>query len=186
MPFIYLVIFGGLGTESACNKFKCSNSINQCITTSNGVTKLDDTFCTNGQYCLKYFSGNDMYGVCGTYVYTDRYPGAKCTYDSQCYSDLCVDSVCKGTGSGESCSINKDCDVGLYCDSTKVCAELKEAGETCDDYSQCIMSCGCNKGICTELYSITSGSTTEVECSGHLRYFANQGIVLIRMGLVYA
>lgn len=175
--FIFLVTFAGLEPVwGSCNKYKCSNSINQCITTSNGVTKLDDTFCTGGQYCKPYYDNSyDMYGYCVTYVYTDRYPGALCTYDSQCYSNLCVDSACKGTESGESCSIHKDCDVGLYCNSNYVCAELKEAGETCSSEWDCNKFHGCNNGICTKYFSIYAGSTTEVECSGYYSSFCESG-----------
>lgn len=163
--FVFAILEGVWGI---CNKYECSSLESQCIYTSNGVTKLDGTFCTNDEYCASYYDSNfDMFGLCGTYNYTNRLPGAKCLYSSQCYSDSCINSACKGLESGETCSINENCDIGLYCGSTgdvSICSSLKDVGQECGDYWACQYGYGCNDGICTELYSIATGSSTEVEC----------------------
>lgn len=177
--FVILFALGGLEVVwGYCNKYKCSTLLDNCISTSNGVTKLDNNFCTNGEYCIPYWVGYDLYGYCGTYDHTYRYPGAKCTYDSDCFSESCVNNVCKGFESGANCSYSLDCDIGLYCNSNadvSVCSSLKGDGEACDTYWQCDYGYGCNYGICTKYYSILSGSTTEVDCENHSSVFCDSG-----------
>ena len=68
-------------------------------------------------------------------------PGRNCTYNSQCYSGKCVDKVCRGRSSAETCSRSEECDINLACITSTVapykssCQEYLEEGEYClSDY----------------------------------------------------
>ncbi len=69
---------------------------------------------------------------------TNRLPGDICSSSDQCYSNNCLDGVCKALNGnqGAACSVNADCSAGLRCGSGK-CIQASLVDQPCQADSDC-------------------------------------------------
>lgn len=169
-PFLSLSL-----SSEKCPSYSCSTSTSTtdsaCITYSNYVYTLFQ--CSNiTDYCVT--SGPGQEGFCqesyeAVYHY---YPGQECASDSECQSNVCQNEICQGNATGELCTGNKACAVGLSCKGG-VCSNLISIGEFgCFNDYDCVNNAGCNMitaeggGECVEYYSIDSYENVD-NCYGN-------------------
>lgn len=176
-----------------CPSYKCKTDSQKFDDDTCGYyDKEDDTYyidvCESGKVCT---AGTTLYSnyTCisdGNSKKTLAYPGEKCDDKSDCYSDSCKDSKCKGKEESETCKADTDCDPELYCDSgTKTCRKLRAINKSClkdweCDYGTfCYVPLGYNDGKCTSYFSLTSGTQLN-SCKGEvIDYQCETGFCLI-------
>ena len=77
--------------------------------------------------------------------------------------------ICTGKAPGESCDHSRECEVGNYCSTNKVCAAQVQTGEACPFETACPNTDTCNAhNICVKAFSVEEKGTCTVdnECKG--------------------
>lgn len=81
--------------------------------------------------------------------------GASCHYGPQCRSGMCrvppggaCGACAEQVALGGSCLTASDCERGLYCDRSGVCAEYGTQGALCDQNHRCRRDFACQGGVC--------------------------------------
>jgi hypothetical protein len=138
-----------------------------------------ETYCNTSSFTSDYFQTVQCLDVSAP---SDLLPGNGCSSASQCRSGICKSSVCIGSAQGVTCNANQDCDVGLFCNSTKACAWLYAAGQAgCASDYECAIGASCYvlepalTGTCLPMFSQADG--TVVPC-----HFANGNSTLCASG----
>lgn len=88
-----------------------------------------------------------------------QHPGEACSQNAHCFSGKCTSGKCEGAASGASCTIDKNCNAGLYCEASK-CTAQKAAGESCNDENECQNTLTCSNNKCVAYYSLANGTET--------------------------
>lgn len=71
--------------------------------------------------------------------------------------------LCTGAKLNATCSINTDCDLGLYCSTvTQKCIPLKSQGQTCSWIDLCNTGLACLASVCTPYLSLSVGADVSV------------------------
>jgi hypothetical protein len=93
---------------------------------------------------------------------TKRFPGEDCVDNSDCFiKQNCTNKkVCEGIPADGLCTVDQDCNKGLYCNTTNCVAQLIK-GAKCTKSTNCINSNACWNLICTEYYSLAAGSLVD-------------------------
>lgn len=144
------------------NSLVCSPTSQTCSSAATGSPCPIGLECLSSDYC-------DLSGVCVKRFATAcnfstplRY-GDECTADTHCRPDDVCAQWFSGTV-GTACSINEDCDAGLYCNGGK-CATGTTTPKACnspaDDTCAIDEVCVCNKGngACTSLANTVAYKT---------------------------
>ena len=156
-----------------CPTMQCSNTIinSTCYQYTNlgsGVAVASLNSCNSTSYCNVTnvnlpASGNVQCVSISTANPTDLYTGAYCKYYSWCAAASCVKNICGGFDLPSTCDTNYDCDIGLFCeDDSGRCRKLIMGGQSCTQPQSCTYSYDCFNGKCTELLSLSDGSTVTV------------------------
>lgn len=165
--------------ELSCPSWSCATfNMSQCLIYQEGTNSVFLNVCGSGlqQYGLEDLSTS----YCDTSSFntlmyanvsceappaiTGQYPGSTCTTNSNCLSGVCTVNVCSGVAQGATCTTTSDCNLGLYCNSMKVCSSLLTTGSSgCYSDYDCSLSSGCNlaagsPGVCVGLFSLKSGA----------------------------
>jgi hypothetical protein len=155
-----------LSTE--CSAFKGKKDSQKFTdTTCAFYVEADETFyvdsCDDGYSCTAGDEPTANYTCVADSTSATSYPGEYCEKASDCFSNVCASSRCKGTALQATCALDTDCDPGLFCDSdTKKCATLlaKDAAcsrdAQCDYDNYCHINVGETTGTCTAYFSVAS------------------------------
>ena len=112
-----------------------------------------------------------------TITYT-KYPGMKCTKNSECFSLKCESGYCFGLGQGSECSDAESCSYGLTCrkvDDKNICEVPLSEGQSCSKDTDCEISLGCLNSKCTPYYSLENGENEGHSSQGVLFSFCKSG-----------
>ncbi|CAG9331250.1 unnamed protein product [Blepharisma stoltei] len=155
--------------------------------------------CSSSSSCSGFSISKGINFTCTANPTTSvlKWPGEKCTITdstSNCNTQYatggCVSGVCQGQKEGGTCSVNDDCNPGLYCDTALRCVSQVGIGGECQNDYQCVNSAGCNKtstetyGTCVAYFNISShdpiaecpvGEYTNYLCSSSLCDTTNNG-----------
>lgn len=73
--------------------------------------------------------------------------GQSCSYNAECYSQICKDKKCVGLADNEKCDNHVECSNKSYCSMNNTCQPLKKKGEECDekDRNPCDFGMMCGK-----------------------------------------
>ncbi|CAG9328836.1 unnamed protein product [Blepharisma stoltei] len=171
----------GLATDIACYPVECKLST-QTFTSETCAywDKVSDTYylqdCNSTSYCAFPEFEDPANSTCSTTPVTalNKYPGEKCTADSDCDTTYaaggCASGVCVGVSSNGNCTQNGECNPGLFCSSEGKCVSQLKVGSQCENDYQCINWAGCNitstatYGTCVSYYSV-SDNTRIAYCS---------------------
>ena len=187
--------------EGKCAKYTCSDSIKVGVC---ALSNYKDHFninvtlsdvCDEGAKCKiggepndVFYNGSNIEGKCGS-LNNMRYPGEKCSLDSECVYPLnnpstqfhkCEDGYCSGIDEDGICEDNSWCLVGFYCDKSdgKCKSQLKQ-GKTCSESKDCKNNLVCINSKCEELFSLNDGdSVPENESPEFKKMFCKNGEIL--------
>lgn len=157
---VFLLFILHLSESISCNPYQCAPSDftmpkNYCSVSYNNTFFLSP--CGNSQVC------DIPTGQCQKPSPTPaslQYPGEPCTHSSDCSSNTCVNSICKGLESNSTCYSHDQCDPGLRCYQEKCQKQLDLTDSNCFSDFDCINSAGCNypkssiTGTCTAYFSL--------------------------------
>lgn len=143
-----------------CHKFRCKLSSQNfspdtCVyyDARNNTDWLNP--CNKG-YCQTFYPETNA--TCTSEPRTRyRFPGHKCISNLECFSQRCINGICKGAELGQDCSSTADCDPELQC-KNKSCIIPAGPGEPCNGNGQCEFGyeCGYNSSspsICIPYFS---------------------------------
>mmetsp|Transcript_28047 Transcript_28047/g.27734 ORF Transcript_28047/g.27734 Transcript_28047/m.27734 type:complete len:336 (+) Transcript_28047:78-1085(+) len=88
------------------------------------------------------------------------YPGEPCQFDINCVQSICLKGICKGLPINSACTQDAQCDVGLFCFSSKCSPQIAIGQPGCTKDSQCVNNAGCNidTGTCVAYLSFPPGT----------------------------
>lgn len=126
----------------------------------------------------KDISQSDLWGYCtesSSWEIGSLLPGRKCSFDHECYSNVCNVNVgkCQGLKFPDICRDSRDCEVGYRCalnqnqysllNGVKQCVEVLKQGDVCQSDDDCQVTLFCSrtskKGImqCQKAYTLNVG-----------------------------
>ncbi|MCQ2816971.1 MAG: dickkopf-related protein, partial [archaeon] len=127
--------------------------------TNDKTTRIIEQFgrCNTEQtYC---FLNNENWG-CGGFK---EFVGAKCSKSDDCFTNKCVDGICKYKDSGEKCNSDKECGIEYYCNSEPICTSyVTEGKEKCSAESKCSPKFVCDGGYCQNKGELEDGIKTTI------------------------
>ena len=167
--------------EGKCAKYTCKNDINggTCASSdyksSFNISISLANICEEGVKCNLEGSPNDVFynGTnkeykCGS-LGNKRYPGEKCSIDSECVYPLnnpstqfhkCEEGICNGIEEDGICEDNSWCLVGYYCSQKEgKCKKQLDEGESCKESKDCKNNLVCINNKCEELFSLNDGDS---------------------------
>ena len=135
-----------------------------------------------------FYNGSNIEGKCSN-LGNKRYPGEKCTLDSECVYPLnnpstqfhkCEDGFCNGIKEDGICEDNSWCLVGYYCDKFEgKCKSQLSKGKKCSESKDCKNNLVCIQNKCEELFSLNDGeSVPEYESEEFQKMFCKNGEVI--------
>jgi hypothetical protein len=137
----------------------------------------EDTFyvesCEDGYTCTPGAEATANFTCISDLTNPFAYPGEACKDAKDCISNVCTNGYCKGSTLSAACSLDYDCDPGLYCDkdSTKTCLPVLSKDAACSrdwecDYDYyCHIKVGETSGTCTDYFSVAASEEVE-SCGG--------------------
>lgn len=160
---LYLFIILHLSDSIVCNPYQCAPAefkmpSNFCSVSYNNTFFLAP--CDTSHYC------EIPTGQCQkipSNLPQPQYPGEPCTKSSDCTTNSCVQSICKGLSSNSTCLSHEECDPGLRCYKESCQKQLDVTDMNCFNDFDCINSAGCNlpqwsmTGTCTAYFSVPVG-----------------------------
>jgi len=159
-----------------CPSYTCtSNSINlykgQCIYASKSTLYLSPCKDSLIPYCSPSASNTTCIPNPQKSEKSTAWPGEKCSKDSTCAYGMCYKSRCNSQNFAMSCNIDDQCNPGLYCNlNTNTCAFLiQPLASGCTKSTDCVISSGCNFGVCIPYFNLTSGKELQT-CQNNQNY----------------
>jgi len=159
----------------------CHDPTTFCNTTSGSCqTITKNGFCDSDSQCGD--PSQDTFQIFGSlYVcsgsacsYNPNFPpGAPCSANSDCFSNICTSGACVGTAIGGNCISSLDCVAGAYCGTGSTCTAVVAVGGSCagapvsQQGSACAFGSVCDAGTCVAFASKASGGSciSDEECS---------------------
>ena len=187
--------------EGKCAKYTCNNDIaNTKCAKSNYKSKSDisvvlSDICEQDIKCNidgipndVFYNGSNIEGKCSN-LGNKRYPGEKCTLDSECIYPLnnpstqfhkCEEGICNGIKEDGICEDNSWCLVGYYCDKFEgKCKSQKSKGNKCSESKDCKNNLVCIDNKCDELFTLDDGKKVpEYETEQFKKMFCKNGEVI--------
>ena len=188
-------------SEGKCAKYTCNSdqTTSKCaISHYNSRFDINITLsdiCENDVKCNidgnpndVFYNGSNIEGKCSN-LGNKRYPGEKCTIDSECVYPLnnpssqfhkCEDGYCNGIKEEGICEDNSWCLVGYYCDKFEgKCKAQLSKGEKCSESKDCKNNLVCIKNKCGDLFSLNDGEAVpENETPEFQKMFCKNGEVI--------
>lgn len=188
---IFLIIGFTFGLDSEfCTQISCVSRTSispNCMEV--GKTSVSVASCSSTQYCagisnilstsagyetLKCKDLSSTSSTCKEFWGSGKSPaGWYCCENSNCASNNCTENICEGKFKGEDCELTEECQSEYYCDTT--CSDLLSDGSECDSDEACKVGSGCNKGVCTGLFSLNIGKPAD-GAKFCMSYFVNNGV----------
>lgn len=168
---IILLILSFLAQGQKCPQYECKKlDDNMCVMASGSNVFIDP--CKKGEYCDQQILPSPSYCKQNPDNLPYAWPGEPCK-SAQCKYGYCNGSRCVGQSHNETCSLDDECEPGLYC-KKGFCKDLKSEGDSgCKSDYECEYTCGCMNGKCTYYNSIHEGS--KVECVNNRSEFCISG-----------
>lgn len=85
--------------------------------------------------------------------------GEYCSSDEECSSNNCNKARKTCAGSRDTCELETDCDVGLYCGAGKKCEPLRTENQPCSQSEKCAVNLICSLEVCTVMGSKKKGDS---------------------------
>ena len=190
--------------EGSCAKYKCEekNPLQEFCAMSNYKNNFNINIslydiCSSGVECKIGGDPNDIFynrtninSKCYEKVENKRYPGEKCSIDSECVYPLnnpstqfhkCEDGRCNGMEEDGICEDNSWCISGYYCDQfSGKCKEQKGSGKECLNSKECQNDFICLNNKCSDdLYSLKDGEKVpSYEEKEYQKLFCKSGEVI--------
>ena len=167
--------------EGKCAKYNCAQSIKGgtcALSDFKNMLNINITLadvCENNVKCNLdgdpndiFYNGTNIEAKCSN-LNNKRYPGEKCSIDSECVYPLnnpstqfhkCEENLCTGIEEDGICEDNSWCLVGYYCDKGEgKCKSQKGEDKSCSESKECKNDLICNGGKCKELFSLNDGDS---------------------------
>ena len=158
-----------------CPGYKCVKSTGTCysVNANNTVTV---SYCPSGQYC------NLLTGQCTNNVtpaLANLGAGLSCNSTYTCRVN-CTLGVCTGYPVAHECNYDSDCDQTSYCTGSSnvngTCVALIAVGKSCTGYDECAHGSECLGDVCTNYFSLASGTVLTGGCpSSNMSPFCQSG-----------
>ena len=161
----------GLSESATCSKYRCKTddekfTENTCIAydLSEDIHLLDP--CSKGYTCTQTIGTNSTCIKETPSTAADKYPGEKCTDNTDCVYGACSDKKCVGYTAGTACVSTLQCEPGLYCDTaTTTCTPLKNDGALCTHTDECGMHSYCQTQtslkVCAAYFSVKNNTAID-------------------------
>lgn len=117
------------------------------------------------------------------------WPGESCFNDTSCAYGVCDNAICNSANFNNSCSVDDQCNPGLYCFSG-ICSFQLQIGQLgCTSDTDCTNNAGClmnsnGVGTCTPYYSIPAG-TLIPGCNNNVNTMCESGLCGSKNGQNY-
>jgi hypothetical protein len=183
-----------IGQDSVCRKYDCSTTLSTnssqigtlCGSYETNITTFLVQPCGSADLICPFTLGNETDATCansteGINPFTENFlPGDKCSNDGQCFGAIkCQSNVCVGAAVNAACNDIIDCDNGLFCNNTSICAPVKQSGETCSVSINevCAFGTDCYYGVCRKFGTIHNEKALLVGANEYLchSFYAAQG-----------
>jgi hypothetical protein len=127
--------------------------------------------CNESFYCL-FDTTFDEEGFCVPMPNNTMYPGEYCAKNDDCYSNNCVENLCRGNSTGQECVGDVDCAVGLYC-SNKLCTAAAASGMACSSSVKCQADSICVNNVCVKIGSLAENTNATIPATCATFYIRN-------------
>lgn len=160
--FVLLLMGVFVARMMECPLYRCGGSVGEnavCAVWSKEGMNMST--CNERDLTCRLPSGMEQEGFCVKKTsLPSLLPGEYCENSAQClHGGRCEDSTCKGKKADESCKIDEECDVEMYCGSGK----CKPANETdCGGDVKCVSNRLCYEGKCHLMGQLKDGADSEV------------------------
>lgn len=157
--------------ENACPRYLCTDSTtgwqsDQCILYDKDIAHFMEEEELHIKLCPEHYScpSNRLLNATCTEERPMKYPGDYCHYNTNCTSYVCSDHRCGGgRGLNDYCSNMYECMPGMYCEVESLsCQKTKTENQVCYTSYACDTMLTCNLGVCVKMYSLNTGSKTDV------------------------
>ena len=142
-----------------CMKYTCDNNVLEngtCAILNYNIIQLN--MCENPKTCILP-SSKEVTGICAKKNdIKNRLAGEYCNEANQCRGGVCKENVCVGVNVNETCTVDEDCDVELYCKSN----HCTQPNENCFFNEKCKSNQFCVNGKCKNYGKLGIGKTAEV------------------------
>jgi len=125
------------------------------------------TNCTNVAYpyCPESAGKNSSCAIKPNPTNAAKWPGEKCVSNDDCSTYAtkgCIEGICRGSGVGESCTSQNNCDPGYHCANSTCVLQLEIGEKGCSEDGDCVNSAGCDiatnakpgTGVCVKYLSV--------------------------------
>lgn len=93
-----------------------------------------------------------------------RLPGEYCGDTNTCRYGTCKNNICEGAKYNETCTLDEECQPGLYCNKTKICDYTIPNGQPCTNENKCGPGHVCDEK-CIAMLSIETGVNSKVSAA---------------------
>ena len=164
---ILLVTSKSQNEEDYCQKIQCYSDLKSgtCIKVDSSISLLNP--CPSSQICKTIMEDPIFDSFCGEKeqnISFAKLPSLPCNQSDECMSNYCFGFKCKGTDDGDKCNYAHECYYGKTCrkdtDGINKCLDPAKEGEKCEIDTDCEISCGCRKGVCTKYFSLENWEQT--------------------------
>ena len=174
----------GAKITSNCRKWQCQLGVGQGKTKEarpcsvSNYDKKNETVAVEdcnevGYICdapNDFIKNETCYGY-GTLKWKRNMPaGDSCTSSDECFSKSCITTggtkTCSGKDFNSTCTNDSECNPGLFCNSTKICDNVKKFNETCGVGVRCQFGTICANSVCTRYGTLDVGKQFYINGTG--------------------
>jgi len=176
---IFLVTFVYSNPNPTCSKYECGElETDECYraTIDNGRFNYTLQTCSNDKLCD--FDSDVYHGKCSKDP-PGRLPGEFCTDTKDCLNGKCEqkdgarDKMCKGLDEGKNCTLDEDCDPGLFCSKEEKCKSVVGDGKSCTE-AKCGPGLVCDGENCVNILSKKINHSSSVPAACETFYVFNK------------
>ena len=130
----------------------CAITVVGADSTATSYTYVKKKSCGKNQACKKIDDNYNKESKQEDYIYSCVKKASflkiddKCNYHAECYTGYCNGGKCAAFGDSDTCSKDRNCGPGKYCDDNKnKCAAYVAEGGSCKNGEKCAPGYGCDK-----------------------------------------
>lgn len=142
-----------------CNDGHITMPANTCTYLNNNILYLQPCKDKNKPFCD---SGSDISYCTANPVFPNElsYPGEPCDNEIRCKYGDCLEGYCQSQDYKQVCSLNEECNPGLYCKNGKCANQLSLGATGCVNDYECVNWGACIDGVCIKYFSLLPNATT--------------------------